>query len=116
LSLPLLAQEDGQSGSDIQELNSHPELNLNEDKTLILDDAKPSKGPQTNRDAQANTKKQEAQPKTSNPSNDKAEEDLSLLTSFTLSSKNLRYPISWMIEIFKSQLFLYQKLFKVFKI
>ncbi|HCW07526.1 MAG TPA: hypothetical protein DGG95_09210, partial [Cytophagales bacterium] len=37
-----------QSGNELQELNSHPELNLNDDKTLILDqDAKPLKPIQT---------------------------------------------------------------------
>ena len=39
------AQDEGQSGSELQELNQHPELNLNDDKTLLMDaDVKTSKG------------------------------------------------------------------------
>lgn len=76
-----VAQEGSQGNSDVQELNSHPELNLNEDKTLIMDaDAKQQKTPQANREASAaanttTTKKQEPQKSSSNPSGDKTQED-----------------------------------------
>ncbi len=73
LALPVFAQEDSQSNAEIQELNSHQELNLNDDKTLIMDvDAKPSKVNSTVRDnpvtSQPNSKKPEAQQKPSNSS------------------------------------------------
>ena len=78
-ALPALAQEDSQGNADIQELNSHQELNLNDDKTLIMDvDAKP-KANSIVRDSpvatQANTKKQDQQQRSSSPSTDKAQED-----------------------------------------
>jgi len=71
LALPAFAQEDGQSNAEIQELNSHQELNLNDDKTLIMDvDAKSSKATSTVRDnpttSQSNSKKPEMQQKPSN--------------------------------------------------
>jgi negative regulator of genetic competence, sporulation and motility len=71
-----VAQEEGQSVSGIQELNSHPDLNLNEDKTLIQDvDAKASKAQPGNKEtnntiSNANKPKADAQ-KTA----DKSEED-----------------------------------------
>jgi hypothetical protein len=77
LSTHASAQEGG--GTEIQELNSHPELNLSEDKTLIMEggDTKMGKGSQ-NRDTNAtsaNAKKQEQQKPSSNPTNDKTQED-----------------------------------------
>lgn len=43
-SFSLLAQEGTQHANDeAQELNNHPELNLNEDKTLLIEDSKQSK-------------------------------------------------------------------------
>ena len=81
LALPVAAQEDAQSNAEIQELNSHQELNLNEDKTLIMDaDAKSPKTSQATRDsspAQINVKKQETQQKPSSSSADKADDPLS---------------------------------------
>ena len=80
LGSPAFAQEDGQSNAEIQELNSHQELNLNDDKTLIMDvDTKASKvSPIVVRDTppatQSSSKKQEAQ-KPSGSSTDKAQED-----------------------------------------
>jgi hypothetical protein len=79
MSTRVSAQEGG--GTEIQELNSHPELNLSEDKTLIMEgaDTKSVKGTQINRDTNApsnNAKKQEQQQKpSSNPTNDKTQED-----------------------------------------
>jgi hypothetical protein len=71
--------QEGNTNADIQELNSHPELNLGEDKTLIMDaDAKPPKTSQPGRDSAAPLnapKKQEQQKPTSNPTNDKTQED-----------------------------------------
>jgi len=38
------AQEEGQSGTEVQELSHHPDLNLNEDKTPAMDvDSKANK-------------------------------------------------------------------------
>lgn len=82
ISVPASAQEDSQGNVEVQELNSHPELNLNEDKTLIMDaDAKPTKASQTGRESsptpQNNVKKQETQQKPSSSSVDKSEDPLS---------------------------------------
>jgi hypothetical protein len=72
-----VAQEEGQSTSGIQELNSHPDLNLNEDKTLISDaDAKTVKAQPGNKEvnnpAATNAKaKTDAQ----NKATEKTEED-----------------------------------------
>lgn len=80
LSLRTSAQEGG--GAEAQELNSHPELNLGDDKTLIMEgDAKTTKvsqGRDTNAISNAatnNAKKQEQQKPSSNPANDKTQED-----------------------------------------
>ena len=83
-ALKAFAQEG--SSPDVQDLNSHPELNLNDDKTLIMDaDAKPPKiqavvvkeQPQTVAPAQANnTKKQEPQNKQQQTVSDKTDEEL----------------------------------------
>lgn len=77
LSTRVYAQEGG--GTEIQELNSHPELNLSEDKTLIMESSdvrtgKVSQGRDTNATS-ANAKKQEQQKPSSNPTNDKTQED-----------------------------------------
>ncbi len=81
LALPVAAQEDAQSNAEIQELNNHQELNLNDDKTLIMDaEAKSPKTHQANRDsspAQINVKKQEAPQKPSSSSVDKSDDPLS---------------------------------------
>jgi hypothetical protein len=71
-----------QEGTEAQELNSHPELNLGDDKMLIMDgDSKVNKASQ-NRETNAatsptsnNAKKQEQQKPSSNPTNDKTQED-----------------------------------------
>ena len=70
------AQDEGQAGAEIQELNQHPELNLNDDKTLLMDadvKAKNQTGSKEN-NAQINSAKgkQENQNK---PSSEKTEED-----------------------------------------
>jgi hypothetical protein len=81
LATRALAQEGTQTNTELQELNSHPELNINDDKTLIMDgDSKPAKVSTTARDtntpSNTNAKKQEQQQRpSSNPSNNKAEED-----------------------------------------
>jgi hypothetical protein len=74
-----------QEGTEAQELNSHPELNLSDDKMLIMDGdskaAKTSQSRDTNTTMNAastpnNSKKQEQQkPSSSNPTNDKTQED-----------------------------------------
>ena len=75
LAIPALAQEDGLGKAEIQELNSHQELNLNDDKTLIMDaDAKPPKVTSATL-SQGNAKKQETQQKSSGSSSDKIQED-----------------------------------------
>ena len=70
------AQEDGQTGTEVQELNQqHPELNLSDDKTLLMEtDVKASKGQTSTRETgQANLKnKPEGATK---PSSEKTEED-----------------------------------------
>jgi len=80
VSTRALAQE----GTEVQELNSHPELNLSDDKMLIMDGdsrtGKVSQGRDTNASPNAtnsaNAKKQEQQkPSSSNPTNDKTQED-----------------------------------------
>ncbi len=76
----VFAQEGDHPASEIQELNNHPELNLNDDKTLLFDDARPTKGLSTNRDVTNQTiqaKKQENQPKPSPSAADKTEDPLS---------------------------------------
>lgn len=72
-----VAQEEGQSTSGIQELNSHPELNLNDDKTLLQDvDAKAAKAQPGNKEANApilnNTNKPKAE---AQKAADKSDED-----------------------------------------
>ncbi|MBS1506909.1 MAG: hypothetical protein JSS79_09695 [Bacteroidetes bacterium] len=71
-----VAQEEGQSTSGIQELNSHPELNLNDDKTLIQDaDAKTVKAQPGNKETNTaipNTNKPKAE---AQKTADKSEED-----------------------------------------
>ncbi len=79
LSLPAFAQEEGQGNAEIQELNSHQELNLNDDKTLIMDaDAKTTKTPVV-RDTPSqnnNVKRQEQQkPSGATSVGDKTQED-----------------------------------------
>jgi hypothetical protein len=81
LSLPVFAQEESQGNAEIQELSSHQELNLNDDKTLIMDaDAKPTKVTPIVRDTPSasqgnNAKKPEQQQKPSGSSGDKTQED-----------------------------------------
>lgn len=81
LALPAAAQEDAQSNSEIQELNSHQELNLNDDKTLIMDgEVKSPKTSQATRDTSPssnNLKKPETPQKPSSSSVDKPEDPLS---------------------------------------
>jgi hypothetical protein len=79
LAIPAFSQEESQSNTEMQELNSHQELNLNDDKTLLMDvDAKPPKIVPIVRDAppsyQPNSKKQEQQ-KSLNQSAEKTQED-----------------------------------------
>lgn len=80
VSTRALAQE----GTEVQEFNnSHPELNMGDDKMLMDGDSKAGKvsqGRDTNTSnstaTSTNTKKQEPQkPSSSNPSNDKTQED-----------------------------------------
>jgi hypothetical protein len=82
LSLPVFAQEESQGNAEIQELSSHQELNLNDDKTLIMDaaDVKPGKVTSIVRDTPStpqgnNAKKLEQQQKPSGSTGDKAKED-----------------------------------------
>jgi hypothetical protein len=78
VSLPAFAQEESQGNAEIQELSSHQELNLNEDKALIMDaDVKTNTKTPVVRDASptsqsSNAKKAEQQQK---PSGDKTQED-----------------------------------------
>ncbi|HEV8512578.1 MAG TPA: hypothetical protein VGQ59_04860 [Cyclobacteriaceae bacterium] len=79
--LKAIAQDDGQpvqSVQEVQELNQqHPELNLNDDKTLLMDaDVKASKNqnqPNTHDAGNANRNKSDGSTKPS--PNDKTEED-----------------------------------------
>ncbi|GHN00045.1 hypothetical protein WSM22_15340 [Cytophagales bacterium WSM2-2] len=56
--------QDGQPDTDVKELNNHPELNLNDDKTLFDVDSKSPKFQNTPAQTSANTKKPDAQSKT----------------------------------------------------
>jgi len=74
------AQDEGQQPvQEIQELNQqHPELNLNDDKTLLMDaDQKASKSQSNLHEVgnAANTSKNKSDNATKPSSNDKAEED-----------------------------------------
>jgi hypothetical protein len=77
-SLPVFAQEESQGNAEIQELSSHQELNLNDDKTLIMDaDVKTTKMNSAVRDTpsmsqSSNAKKTEQQQKSTG---DKTQED-----------------------------------------
>jgi len=77
LSISASAQET--TGTEIQEPTNHAELNQGEDKNLIMDgDAKTGKvsqGRDTNTSTPTNAKKQEPQKPSSNPTNDKTQED-----------------------------------------
>ncbi len=76
IGLSASAQDEGQSGAEIQELNQHPELNLNDDKTLLMDADAKAKNQAASKDNNAPINgvknKQENQSK---PSAEKAEED-----------------------------------------
>lgn len=85
----VFAQEDIQTQTEIQELNSHPELNLNRDKTLLMEADKPVKNSYSDRDY------------TSPPANIKKTE-----TTKTATDKNEKNPLSFnflyfIIEKFK---------------
>jgi hypothetical protein len=73
-----LAQDEGRSVPEVQELNQqHPELNLNDDKTLLMDaDTKASKGQSNNREASVSNQKFKVDNQQSKPSSsEKTEED-----------------------------------------
>lgn len=78
LTTRAVAQES--TGTEVQEPTptNHPELNQGEDKTLIMDGdtkaAKISQGRESNMTS-SNAKKQELQKPSSNPTNDKTQED-----------------------------------------
>src|SRR5262249_17840216 len=84
LAMPMLvsrvfAQEGNQNNSETQEISNRADLNLNDDKTLIMDsDARPPKIQATTKDnstpASAAQKKQEQNKVIASP--DKTEEDL----------------------------------------
>lgn len=69
------AQEEGQSAIELQELNRHPELNLNDDKTLLMEvDAKTAKNLSANHESTpANNTKTKTD--TTKPSSEKSAED-----------------------------------------
>jgi hypothetical protein len=74
------AQDEGQSNPEVQDLNQqHPELNLNDDKTLLVDvDAKASKTQPVNLEGGANATANNNKNKSDNakPSaNEKTEDD-----------------------------------------
>jgi len=72
------AQDESQPVQEVQDLNQqHPELNLNDDKTLLMDaDVKPSKNQSAHEAGNAvNTSKNKSDGSTKPSSNDKAEED-----------------------------------------
>ncbi len=71
------AQEEGQTVTEVQELNQqHPELNLSDDKTLLMDaDVKAPKSQSNTREAgQVNNIKSKSDGPTK-PSSEKTEED-----------------------------------------
>lgn len=68
------AQDGAQPDADVKELNSHPELNLNDDKTLIIDVE--GKSPKIQSIPAANTaKKIESPAKSGIDKKDKQEDD-----------------------------------------
>ncbi len=71
------AQDESQPSPEVQELNQqHPELNLNDDKTLLMEvDAKASKTQSTNHEGNANTSKNKSDGAAKPSSSEKTEED-----------------------------------------
>jgi hypothetical protein len=71
------AQDEGQTGTEVQELNQqHPELNLNDDKTLLMDaDVKASKTQPNAREAGTINLKGKSDGGTKPSSSEKTEED-----------------------------------------
>jgi hypothetical protein len=74
------AQDDSQPVQEVQELNQqHPELNLNDDKTLLMDDAKAPKSQSQSNTHEAvnsgNSNKNKSDGSTKSSPNDKTEED-----------------------------------------
>ena len=73
--LAAYAQEEGQPSLEVQELNRHPELNLNDDKTLLMDaEVKQAKSlPSTHEGAPSSSAKSKTD--TAKPATEKSEED-----------------------------------------
>lgn len=71
------AQEEGQTATEVQELNQqHPELNLNDDKTLLMDaDIKASKNQPNTRETVPVNVKNKSDGATKPSSSEKTEED-----------------------------------------
>ena len=71
------AQEDVQAGTEVQELSpQHPELNLNDDKTLLMDaDVKASKSQSNTREPGPVNVKGKSDGATKPSASEKAEED-----------------------------------------
>ncbi len=69
------AQEEGQPNLEVQELNRHPELNLNDDKTLLMEvDAKSAKNLSTSHEGTTATASK-AKTDATKPATEKSEED-----------------------------------------